>query len=85
MCVCGAVLSLDHAATCPTWGYPTLRHNALRDLLADAMGAALPDVRIEPPLLPLEGESLSGASANRRDEARLDICARGSWSRQYRE
>ena len=73
---------MDHAATCPTGGYPTLRHNALRDLLADAMGATIPDVRIEPVLLPLDGESLTGASVNRRDDARLDICARGFWSRQ---
>ena len=65
--MCGADLSVDHAATYPTGGggggeggYPTLRHNALHDLIAQAMDAAIPDVQIEPPLLPLEGEALPG-------------------------
>ena len=53
--MCGTDLSVDHAETCPTGGYPTLRHNALRDLIAEAMDVAILDVRIEPPRLPLEG------------------------------
>ena len=39
---CGADLSVDLAATFPTGGYPTLRHNALRDLIAEAMDVAIP-------------------------------------------
>ena len=81
-CVCGAAMTLDHAAVCPTGGYPSLRHNEIRDLLAEVFSAVISDVRIEPTLLPLTGESLDCATANRSPEARLDICARGFWSRQ---
>ena len=35
-------------------------------------------MRVEPPLQPLTGESLH-RSANKQDEARLDIAARGFW------
>lgn len=37
---------------------------------------------VEPPLQPLTGEALVPASANRRDDARADIHARGFWGRQ---
>ena len=39
-------------------------------------------VGVEPTLQPLSGEMLSGATANREDEARLDISARGFWGSQ---
>ncbi|XP_065195801.1 uncharacterized protein LOC135827200 [Sycon ciliatum] len=52
-CVCGAAMTLDHAAVCPTGGYPSLRHNEIRDLLAEVFSAVISDVRIEPTLLPL--------------------------------
>ena len=37
---------------------------------------------VEPPLQPLNSEALVSASANCRDNARADICARGFWGRQ---
>ena len=40
------------------------------------------DVAVEPPLQPLTGETIVPASANRRDDARADIHARGFWGRQ---
>ena len=78
-CVCGGEMSSHHALTCPSGGYPTQRHNELRDLLADALGSVVCDVAIEPPLMPLQGEAVSGSSA---DGARVDIRARGFWTRQ---
>ncbi|XP_065197798.1 uncharacterized protein LOC135829322 [Sycon ciliatum] len=57
-CVCGAAMTLDHAAVCPTGGYPSLRHNEIRDLLAEVFSAVISDVRIEPTLLPLTGTAL---------------------------
>ena len=81
-CVCGRDMSVDHALTCPTGGYPSLRHNELRDVLVEVMTSAIPDVQTEPPLLPLDGEQLHGVTANRAAEARLDIRARGFWSPQ---
>ena len=78
-CVCGQDMSVHHALTCPSGGYPTQRHNELRDLLADALASVVCDVEIEPPLMPLGGEAVSGGSA---DGARVDIRARGFWTRQ---
>ena len=40
------------------------------------------DMAVEPPLQPLTGEALVPASANRRDDARAEIHARGFWGRQ---
>ena len=36
-CVCGAGFSIEHALSCPCEGYPSLRHNEVRDLLAGLM------------------------------------------------
>ena len=81
-CVCGKDATIDHAMVCPTGGYPSARHNELRDVLAGIMSEVVRDVETEPRLLPLDGESLTGATANRATEARLDIRARGFWTRQ---
>ena len=82
-CVCGDPLTTSHAFTCPAGGYPSARHDEIRDLLANVLSeAGLKDVETEPQLLPFEGEDLPGKSANRSVEARLDIRARGFWSRQ---
>ena len=69
---------MDHAFTCPCGGYPTARHDTLRDFLANVLTEVLPDVETEPVLLPHEGEDLPGRTANRSREARLDIRARVS-------
>ena len=81
-CVCGAAMTVDHAFTCPCGGYPIARHNEVRDILAGAVAEAVKDVDTEPVLLPYDGEDLPGRSAIRAQEARLDIRARGFWSRQ---
>lgn len=81
-CVCGEDMSLDHALTCPTGGYPTARHDELRDVIASAIGDLLPDVQVEPKLLPYDGEHLDGRGPTRDIEARADIRARGFWTRQ---
>ncbi len=81
-CICGAEMSTDHALTCPSGGYPTARHNQVRDVVADAMRTAFQDVEVEPQLLPYENEDLSRRTANRSAEARVDIRARGFWTRQ---
>ena len=81
-CVCGSAMSVHHAMTCPCGGYSTARHNEVRDLLAAVVGEVFPNVEVEPQLLPLEGECLVGRTANRAPDARLDIRARGFWTRQ---
>ena len=58
VCACGEPYSVNHCLTCKKGGYVTLRHNSLRDLLAELLEEICKDVVIEPPLLPLTGEKL---------------------------
>ena len=81
-CVCGGAFNADHAMTCPAGGYPTARHNHLRDVLAGIIREVVHEVETEPVLLPWEGESIIGRTANRSTAARLDIRATGFWTRQ---
>ena len=81
-CVCGATFSANHAMICRNSGLTFIRHNELRYLTASWLHEVCHDVAVEPPLQPLNGEALVPASANRRDNARADICARGFWGRQ---
>ena len=37
ICVCGETFSVTHAMCCPTGGFPTIRHNEVRDLVADLL------------------------------------------------
>eukprot|EP00117_Sycon_ciliatum_P033438 scpid91769/ scgid25728/ len=82
VCVCGPAMTIGHALTCPAGGYPTARHNEIRDVLADTIGKVLPDVEVESVLLPFEGKTLPCRTAYRSLEARLDIRAQGFWMRQ---
>ena len=58
---------------CPIGGYPTLRHNDLRDFTAETLSEVCTDVCIEPSLQPLSGETLDYATANVEDGARVDV------------
>ena len=78
-CVCGQDFSIDHAMICPTGGFPTIRHNEVRDITATLLREVCPEVSVEPILQPLSGETMCGLSANCQPEARLDISARGFW------
>ena len=70
---------MDHAMSCMMGGYVHRRHDRLRDLFANLLNGVAHEVQIEPPpLQPLSGEKLP-TSANRDDEARLDVAARGFW------
>ena len=71
--------SADHALNCKIGGYPCIRHNQVRDLLASLMKEVCTDVRTEPELQPLTGEVFNRATTITTDEARLDIEARGFW------
>ena len=73
---------MHHALTCPTGGFPSQRHDELRDIFAVVLREVCPDVETEPSLMELSGEQLRYSTANRGDEDRLDIRARGFWTRQ---
>ncbi len=66
-------------------GFPSLRHNDIRDLTANLLTEVCHSVRIKPELQPIEGEVLSRATANTQDGARLDIAASGFWGGRYEQ
>jgi len=78
-CVCSQGFSVDHAMNCPRGGFPTLHHNELRDFTAAVLIEVCGSVRVEPPLQPLTGETLRFATANRQDEACVDVAATRFW------
>ena len=63
-CACATSFSVQHALSCPKGGFPTLRHNEVRDLTAKLMTEVCHDVCIEPHLQPLTGETLGGCLCN---------------------
>ena len=71
---CGSKFDIEHSMSCEKGGFVTIRHNDLRDLTAKTLCY---DTEIEPTLVPLSGEDLSNRTANRSNEARLDVRIRG--------
>ena len=57
---------------CSKGGFPTIRHNEVRDLAADLLTEACYDVEVEPKLQELTGEHMHLRSANTEDGARLE-------------
>ncbi len=82
-CECGKVFSVEHAFSCAKGGFPILRHNEIRDLTASLLTEVCHDVRVEPELQPLTGESFIYATAKVQDGARLDISANGVWGGHF--
>ena len=63
-CSCGHSFSIDHALSCPTGGFPSIRHNEVRDITASLLSEVCHGVSIEPHLQPLSGETMQLRSAN---------------------
>ena len=82
-CACGSSFTIEHALSCAKGGYPSIRHNEIRDLTANLLSEVCNNVCTEPELLPVTGENLSGASANAQPGARLDIAANGVWGGSF--
>ena len=55
-CPCGAGFSVGHAPSCPTGGFPSVRHNEVRDVTAHLLKKVTHNVAIEPTLQPVTGE-----------------------------
>ena len=64
-CACGAHFDLQHSLSCKKGGFVSLRHNMIRDVTAKLLDEVCHDVRVEPQLLPVTGESFKEATANR--------------------
>ena len=66
-------ITVQQVLSCSRGGFPTISHNELRDLTAHLQTEVCHDVKTEPDLQPLTGETLSLTSANSSDDTRLDI------------
>ena len=80
-CACGTPFSVDHVMSCHKGGLPTLQQNEIRDLAEELLREVCHNVSVEPGLQALDGEHIRPRTANREDEARLDIRANGFWGR----
>ena len=78
-CACGKKFSVEHAFTCPKGGFPSIRHNEIRDLTAGLLTEVCHEVEVEPHLQPVTGEKFILTSSNIKDGACLDISANGFW------
>ena len=82
-CVCGVKFTVQHVLSCPRGGYPSIRHNELRDVTASLLTEVRHDVKTEPDPQPLSGEVMSHVTANTTEGARLDIALNGFWGSRY--
>ena len=56
LCVCGSPFTINHAFNCHCGGFPSLRHNEIRDIIASLMTEVCPQLCAEPTLQPLSGK-----------------------------
>ncbi len=82
-CDCGSAFTVEHALSCPRGGFPTLRHNEIRDVTANLLTEVCHDVMTEPDLQPLTGEAMTRATSNTADGAILDIAVNGFWGGRF--
>ena len=82
MCSCGAKYDLQHSLSCKKV-FVSLRHNHSRNITANLIDQVCHAVRIESPLQTLIGETFDSRSTNVKDAARLDISARGFWTKYH--
>ena len=79
-CICGKQLTVEHALSCSGGGFPSIRHNEVRDITADLLSQVCHNVGTEPALQPVTDEQFTYRSAIREDGARLDVAAESFWS-----
>ena len=46
-CSCGARFSIEHSFSCPKGGFPTIRHNEIRDLTANLLTEVCHGVQVK--------------------------------------
>ena len=56
-CACNKSFSVEHALSFPHGGFPTIRHNEIRDITAHLMSDVCYNVGIEPPLQSVTNET----------------------------
>ena len=66
-CTCGSNFSIEHVLSCLKSGFPSIRHNEVRDLTATLLTNVCHDVKVEPDLQPLNNEAFHHKTANIQD------------------
>ena len=82
-CSCGKQFTVCHALSCSSGGFPSIRHNELRDVTARLLKRVSYQVAVEPHLQPLSGEQLRYRSAIADDQVRLDVVVSGIWGGRF--
>ena len=72
--------ALCHVFSGPRGGFPSIRHNEIRDITANLLTEVCHDVLVEPNLQPLTGEVLAHRISNVSEGARLDVSVNGFWA-----
>ena len=72
---------IEHALSCSRRGFPSIYHNEIRNITADLLSEVCHRFGTEPSLQPVTGEQFEHRTANREDDARLDIVAQSFWGR----
>ncbi|KAL5506807.1 hypothetical protein EMCRGX_G008548 [Ephydatia muelleri] len=55
-CACGAAFSVEHALSCPKGGFPSIRHNEIRDYTAYLLSEICHNVSTEPHFQPIRDD-----------------------------
>ena len=69
--------------SCPIGGYPSLRHNEVRDLIAGFLNEVAHDVQVGQHLQPVTGERFTLRSTITDEQARLDVVASGLYGGRF--
>ena len=76
-CACGTHFSVEHVLSCPKGGYPSIRHNEIRDLTAALLSEVCHNVSAEPHLQPMTSEVMSGSTLSEYPEwCTIGCCSR---------
>ena len=70
-----------HALRCSRGSFPSICHNKIRDITADLLREVCHSIGMKPRLQHVTEEQLTYRSANKKDNARLDIVATSFWRR----
>ena len=78
-CACGAAFSVEHALSCPKGGFPSIRHNEIREYTAYVLSEICHNVSVEPHLQPSQVRFPPLPQTG----ARLDVAADGFWGSHF--
>ena len=78
-CVCGNTFSTEHALSCKKGGFVSQRHNNIKDMFTVLLDKCCTNVKDEPVLTKIDGETFRYRTSNTAPDARLDIRARNFW------